>query len=241
MSDRQLTGLRNLHQCSDVCRFDEMTRKVKRPNSSGRGVDGKEGMILAIARRRFAHYGFSKVTMDEVAADVGVVKGAIYYYFPTKERLFEGVIREEQKQFSAELQAMLAAGRPCADTICRYVDKRQEYFREMVNLSQLDFQSWMRVKSGFQQLFRDFEKQELAFLKSVLQRGHRSGEFQVSNPGRMAELFLHVLQGLRLRALRQSDRLRIDDPGYGRLHQEAKAFVQVFMNGIQTNGKRFDQ
>ena len=222
-----------------VVSLDVMTKLVKKHNGEipSSGQD-RVGHILSAARKRFAHYGFSKVTMDEVAADVGVVKGAIYYYFPTKESLFEGVIREEQKQFSAELQSMLAADKPCADTMYRYVDKRQEYFREMLNLSQLDFQSWMRVKSNFQQLFNDFEKQELGFLRNVLQKGHRSGEFEVSNASRMSELFLHVLQGLRLRALRHSNHSSIDDTVHGQLHQEANLFVDVFMNSIHTNGKR---
>ena len=176
--------------------------------------------------------------MDEVAADVGVVKGAIYYYFPTKESLFEGVIREEQKQFSAELARMLAADHQCDATMHRYVDKRQEYFKELITLSGLDFQSWIRVKANLRQLFHDFENQELSFLRTVLQKGHRSGEFNVPNPGRLAELFLHVLQGLRLRAMRDSIESRIDSEMYGRLHQEMRLFVDVFMNSIRPTNQK---
>ncbi len=216
-----------------------MTKSVKKPNSENHSSGQEREMrIVDAARKRFAHYGFSKVTMDEVAADVGVVKGALYYYFPTKERLFEGVIREEQKQFSAELQSMLVGDCKCVDTMHRYVDQRQKYFREMINLSQLDFQSWMRLKSNFQQMFHDFEKQELSFLRRLLQNAHRSGEYVVSSPGRLAELFLHILQGLRLRALRGSNRPRLDDEMYGRLHQESRLFVDVFMNGIHTTKRK---
>ena len=45
----------------------------------------KQAVILDAARKRFAYYGFSKVTMDEIAADIGMGKASLYYYFPTKE------------------------------------------------------------------------------------------------------------------------------------------------------------
>ena len=55
--------------------------------------------ILSAARRRFAHYGFSKVTMDEIAGDVEMGKASLYYYFPTKEDLFKAVVIQEQNEF----------------------------------------------------------------------------------------------------------------------------------------------
>ena len=59
----------------------------------------KQAVILDAARKRFAYYGFSKVTMDEIAADVGLGKASLYYYFPTKEGLFVEVIKDEKSQF----------------------------------------------------------------------------------------------------------------------------------------------
>lgn len=59
----------------------------------------KEKEIILAARKRFAYYGFSKVTMDEIAADIGMAKASLYYYFPTKVDLFIAVVTEEQDQF----------------------------------------------------------------------------------------------------------------------------------------------
>ena len=42
----------------------------------------KEKEILEAARSRFAHYGYSKVTMEEIALDVEMGKASLYYYFP---------------------------------------------------------------------------------------------------------------------------------------------------------------
>ena len=75
----------------------------------------KECAILKAARQRFAHYGYSKVTMDEIAADVEMGKASLYYYFPTKENLFQEVIVQEQDEFAEEIEKILV-NENCAET-----------------------------------------------------------------------------------------------------------------------------
>lgn len=43
---------------------------------------------LAVAHVRFAARGFAAVTMDDIAAEVGVTKPLLYNYFGNKERLY---------------------------------------------------------------------------------------------------------------------------------------------------------
>lgn len=43
---------------------------------------------LTVAHELFAKHGFAAVTMDEVAAEVGVTKPLLYNYFGNKERLY---------------------------------------------------------------------------------------------------------------------------------------------------------
>ncbi len=51
--------------------------------------------IVSAALAEFLERGFACATMDAVAKRAGVAKGTPYRYFPTKEALFEGVVREE--------------------------------------------------------------------------------------------------------------------------------------------------
>jgi AcrR family transcriptional regulator len=48
----------------------------------------REQQMLAMARALFAARGYAAVTMDEVAAAVGVTKPLLYNYFGNKEQLF---------------------------------------------------------------------------------------------------------------------------------------------------------
>lgn len=50
--------------------------------------------VMAIAAETFAQHGFTGVGMREIARDCGVSLQTIYYYFGSKEKLFEAVCRD---------------------------------------------------------------------------------------------------------------------------------------------------
>lgn len=49
-------------------------------------------MITDGARKVFSNKGFSAATMDEICQSVGLSKPALYYYYPSKEKLFEAIL-----------------------------------------------------------------------------------------------------------------------------------------------------
>lgn len=48
--------------------------------------------ILIGARDLFERFGFKKTTMEDIARQVGKSKSALYYYYKTKEEIFEAVV-----------------------------------------------------------------------------------------------------------------------------------------------------
>ncbi len=63
--------------------------------------------ILASAQSRFGLFGYNNVSVDQIAADAKVAKGAIYHHFPTKADVFEAVLHDVASQILAEVQANL--------------------------------------------------------------------------------------------------------------------------------------
>jgi AcrR family transcriptional regulator len=51
--------------------------------------------ILNGARELFERFGFKKTTMEDIARQIGKSKSALYYYYKTKEEIFEAVILGE--------------------------------------------------------------------------------------------------------------------------------------------------
>jgi AcrR family transcriptional regulator len=51
--------------------------------------------ILNGARELFERFGFKKTTMEDIARQIGKSKSALYYYYKTKEEIFEAVVLNE--------------------------------------------------------------------------------------------------------------------------------------------------
>ena len=64
---------------------------------------------LSVARSLFAERGYSAVTMDEVAAAVGVTKPLLYNYFGNKEGLYTACMERAGDALSATIAASVAS------------------------------------------------------------------------------------------------------------------------------------
>ena len=61
---------------------------------SDTGTKEVKNIIVESAAIFFSKYGFYKTTMDEIAQHIHKAKGALYYYFKSKEELFNMPIVE---------------------------------------------------------------------------------------------------------------------------------------------------
>ena len=194
----------------------------------------KEQVILKAARERFAQYGFAKVTMDEIAADVEMGKASLYYYFPTKKDLFRAVITQEQSQFISTIENILAKDISVSRKLVEYVEERIGVFQELLNLGTLNVHSYFDKKSIYKSLFENFHAQELKLMEKLIEEGKQNGEFKKSLPEEVPQLILHILQGLRVRVLRQLKGRSNDNKYVNQLKKEMSLFIRIFIEGIKS-------
>ena len=193
----------------------------------------KEEAIIKAARKRFAHFGYSKVTMDEIAGDVEMGKASLYYYFPTKENLFQEVIVQEQEEFADEIEKILQNENCAEDKLVQYVDQRLKYFQKLFNLGALSFYSFIEKKSHFKQYYKDFEERELQLLDKIFEEGKKKNEFKKDIDEKITRTLLHILQGLRLRTLKSMTGQQLDSKSYKELKDEMLMTVKIFLQGIK--------
>jgi AcrR family transcriptional regulator len=59
---------------------------------------------LNAASNLIARYGYDKTSMEEIAAEAGVSKGALYLTWPGKEELFDALLEWEMKNLLLDLR-----------------------------------------------------------------------------------------------------------------------------------------
>jgi AcrR family transcriptional regulator len=77
----------------------------------------REQQMLTAARALFAERGYGAVTMDHVAAAVGVTKPLLYAYFGNKERLYLACMEPAARAMRDEVAEALADAQEPADAL----------------------------------------------------------------------------------------------------------------------------
>jgi len=76
------------------------------PHRAKRDAVATKAAIVAAALEEFATFGLAGARMDEIARAARVNKALLYYYFESKEHLYEGVV---QQMFEAMTEALRGA------------------------------------------------------------------------------------------------------------------------------------
>lgn len=196
-------------------------------------MNEKERIIIEAARKRFAHFGFSKVTMDEIATDIDMGKASLYYYFPTKESLFENVIKQEQLEFASEIELIISKKITADNKLIEFVNVRLNFFQKLVNLGTLNVHSFTDTKSIYKKLFTEFEKREIIFINAIINDGIKERIFRPDIDKETASVFIHILQGLRFRVLKNPTELIKNKKLIKELQREMEITVNLILNGIK--------
>ena len=64
----------------------------------------KKETIINTARKLFTQYGYTRVSMEEIAKEANVTKKTIYSYFKDKSALFQYFIDEELLKIKKEIK-----------------------------------------------------------------------------------------------------------------------------------------
>ena len=81
------------------------TRSKRTPSTE----DSTRQRIVAEARRHFLAHGFRSVSMDDLAAELGMSKKTLYAHFPAKEALLEAAIADKFRSVDAAMERVTAA------------------------------------------------------------------------------------------------------------------------------------
>jgi len=192
----------------------------------------KEKTIIEAARKRFAHFGYSKVSMEEIAVDVNLGKASLYYYFPTKENLFHAVLSQEQNEFIKEIEGLIATKLSSGEKLVEFVNLRITYFQRFLNLGTLSLHAFMDSKSFYTKFFLKFEEKELILIDRIISEGQSNGEFEKELDSKTATVLLHVLHGLRIRVSKVLKELEASDETISQLKTEMNIAIRIFIKGI---------
>jgi AcrR family transcriptional regulator len=154
--------------------------------------------IVHTAGKIFSHYGFKKTTMDEIAGALKMGKSSIYYYFESKEDIFDAVIRYEANLLRNELTTAIKIVESPVDKMRNYVFVRMKSFEKLSNYYNAIFDKNLDHFEFIETIREKYDREELAILRLILYDGARKKVFNVVNSEYTAMAIQTTLKGLEV-------------------------------------------
>lgn len=128
------------------------------------------GRILEAAEEAFADEGLS-VPVDEIARRAGVGPGTVYRNFPTKEALFEAVIRHHLETLVGEARELATSDRP-AEALFTFLEHLSRQAGARRNLIEAMTGAGLQLE----ETLADVKGELAAAIQDLLQRAQHTGE-----------------------------------------------------------------
>lgn len=160
----------------------QMVQPVRFRRTQEARSDASRAKILEAAGRIFARDSLEGARTDAIAAEAGVNKALLYYYFKSKESLYEAVIEEHLRTFNEQVLPILNAPGPAREPLLRYVDLHFDFISQRRRHAPLFQQLMMKGGKPPERLFREYIAPRAEALRKLLERGMQQGELRPADP-----------------------------------------------------------
>ncbi|MBI4515318.1 MAG: TetR/AcrR family transcriptional regulator [Deltaproteobacteria bacterium] len=207
--------------------------------TSSRGQDSRRE-LLNVAIDCFARYGYQATSIDRIAREAGVTKGALYYHFKDKADLLSEAVKSRVGQWEhrvvEEVRPVSSAAqqlRRVADVCLEHATK-SNHRRMIITLMVEALDTNAPLSAEFRAMMQRFRE----FLRLAVESGQRSGEFRADvDSHTAAEVYAGAVMGAEIQYYQ--------DPTAISLNATLDAFLAQYLGwlsaGLQQSNHRRSQ
>ncbi|HEY0177945.1 MAG TPA: TetR/AcrR family transcriptional regulator, partial [Pedobacter sp.] len=155
------------------------------------------GEILSGEKKLFGKHGLKKTTMEEIATAAGKGKSTLYYYFPSKNEIFEAVVEDEMKNVVKRIREAVNASLTAKEKLKAFLQAqitsiigfhsfREVLFDDLVTSMRM----LIVIKSRYEQI-------QIDMIREILLGGSQSGEFKEMSTDRMNKMSFVMVTAFR--------------------------------------------
>lgn len=157
----------------------------------------RRAQILEAALRVFADKGFNEATMDDIVAQAGLSKGALYWYFDSKDELIHSIADSIFEGQLAHAQDIVQQEQTAPEKLLVTLEIVKGSFEQMKPLMPILMEYWgmimreERIRESIAGYYREFAD----FLRPIIQLGVEQGEFHTENVEVAAYALIAIVEG----------------------------------------------
>ncbi len=180
--------------------------------------------IINIAGKIFDTFGYRKATLNDIAEKIEKRKSAIYYYFNSKEEIFQSVVLQEARTFRKTIIDAINKEDNPHDKLKAYIVTRMNIIDLLGNFNRALLDKRLMHLDFVLRLKKLYDKEEVLLFKNILQKGVEQNYFQIYDIDLAATAFITALRGMENTILQNKNASDID--------KQIEGIIDIIFYGI---------
>jgi AcrR family transcriptional regulator len=153
--------------------------------------------ILDSTDRLLARFGYQKMTIDDLAKDVGIGKGSIYLHFKSKEEIVLSHIDRIVERLKKNLINIVESNFSPAEKLEKMLLERVLYrFDSVQHYTESLNELLASLRTKVIERREIYFQEEVEIFIKVLEEGSEAGHFEINNKNKTAESFILATNSL---------------------------------------------
>tara|TARA_Y100001960_G_C14300844_1_gene646049 strand:- start:2 stop:607 length:606 start_codon:yes stop_codon:yes gene_type:complete len=192
----------------------------------------RKSQIMEAAMRVFTQKGYSSARMDDIVAESGLSKGAIYHHYEGKKDVFLALIDHWETQTFPDFYSRSDKSRTASDTLRDFANEVIKVFksRHYVFRAEVEFWSLSNQDDEVRKKSQELYEKIINLFELVINKGIRNKEFVEVDSRVMAIYILSVFQGINWFCIFNDKRIKAE--------KFIKSSVEMVVAGLTRNSNK---
>jgi len=212
----------------------------------GKTVSDPRQRLLEAGLKQFANRGYAGTSVQDITEDAKVTKPTLYYYFQSKEGLFQALV---ELAMDERLRLMREAAKPglaTVDQLVAVIAAVTDFASRQPDLLRLSFSTAFAAPGEIPVSLRKNQKmhESFAFVRELIQAGLKRGDLNASfNIDELSQAYFHLIQHSTVLAMFETQLRKANSLPEKWTRMTPKRLVQLFLTGaapgrepLSTNG-----
>lgn len=197
------------------------------------GKDEVREQVVQAARLVFAHFGYKKTALDDIAREAKKGKSTIYYYFKSKDDIFKAVIDTEAEIRAKTIEDQISQIEDPIQKLKTYVFVRMLTLKMVVNYYEAIKNDLLDNLYFVNNLRSDHFEEEVRQVKNMLEEGIQKEIFTIQNLELTAKTIVTALYGFEVPLIMKN----LSDE---ELQKSVDEMLNIFFYGVVTKNRRIE-
>lgn len=186
--------------------------------------------IIDAAKKLIQQYGLNKTTMEDISKAAGKGKSTLYYYFKSKEEIFDEVIKQEMDDFFGQVKKAVDKEIDAHDKLKTYIVVKIKTLKNKISLYRFAIEHdphILNINEQFSKLRDRYDNAEIELISSILKLGVKDKLFKIPD-----NYSIKVLSELMVTCIRGIEMEVITKNKYTSLANQADLLASIITKGL---------